>query len=55
MSVLEFEHHSQHDFMDLLSIIDIFWRRLPSVTKGFFFLHIMHEYVDYHTCINHVF
>ena len=37
MSVLELEHHSQHDFMDLLSIIDIFWRRLPSATKGFFF------------------
>ena len=37
MSVLELGHRSQHDFMDLLSIIDIFWRGLPSDPKGFFF------------------
>ena len=37
MSVLELGHRSQHDFRGLLLIIDIFWRGLPSVTKGFFF------------------
>ena len=44
MLVLELRQRSQHDFRDLLSIIDIFWRRLPSALMNLIFIYSASTY-----------